>query len=84
MFTILFWKASAERAVGTFAASVVGLAIVANPFDYGLLPWGDIFKASLIITGLTVLKTLAALGTNGSPGFGTAEALVPPKVPLDS
>lgn len=75
MFTLAFWKATLERTIGTFAAAFVGLAIVNNPFEYMSLPWGDITVTSLIITGMTVLKTLGAGASNGSPGFGTAEQL---------
>lgn len=82
MFTIVFWKAVAERAIGTFSASFVGLAVLANPLDYMTLPWGKIFVASLVITGLTLLKTLGAGYANGSPGFGTAEHLTADK-PLE-
>lgn len=75
MFTLIFWKAAAERSIGTFAASFVGLAILDNPLDYGALPWANIFGASLVITGLTFLKTLGAGAATGSPGLSTAETL---------
>lgn len=79
MFTITFWKAALERAIGTFAVSVVGLAIVDDPFNLPGLPWDRIFLSAAIIAGLTVLKTLGAFATNGTPGFGSAEGLTPPK-----
>lgn len=77
MFTKQFWKASLERVVGTFAASFIGLVVVDNSTDYLGLDWGNIFVTSIIITGLTFVKTLAALATNGTPGFTEAERLAP-------
>lgn len=66
-----------ERMVGTFAASFVGLVTVDQVVSGVYLDWLTIFKAALIITGLTLLKTLAAFSVNGTPGFTEAETLAP-------
>jgi hypothetical protein len=72
VFTYAFWKATAERVIGTFAATVLGL----NGADgLGVLhtDWAQVLYASAIIAGLTLLKCLAASLSNGTPSATNAE-----------
>ena len=75
MFTLAFWKATFERSVGTFAATVIGLAGT-DTIGMLALDWPQIFAASGIIAGLTVLKCITvAAGTDGSPSATNVERL---------
>lgn len=77
MFTLTFWKATAERSIGTFAATVLGLAGT-DTIGMLSLDWPQIFAASGVIAGLTVLKCITvAAGTDGSPSATNVEALKP-------
>lgn len=77
MFTLIFWKATLERTIGTFAATVIGLAGT-DTVGMLTLDWVQIVSASGIIAALTVLKCLAvAAGTDGSPSATNVEALAP-------
>ena len=77
MFTLTFWKATLERTVGTFAATVLGLAGT-DTIGMLSLDWVQIFSASGIIAGLTVLKCITvAAGTDGSPSATNTESLSP-------
>lgn len=79
MFTLAFWKAAAERAVKTFAQSLVGVLTVAMGAASGLagLDWGNVLQAALVAAGLSILTSLvsAPVGGNG-PSLGT-ETLTP-------
>lgn len=77
MFTLTFWKATLERTIGTFAATVLGLAGT-DTIGMLSLDWVQIGQASAIIAGLTVLKCLVvAAGSDGSPSATNVEALKP-------
>lgn len=77
MFTLTFWKATLERTVGTFAATVLGLAGT-DTIGMLSLDWVQIAQASAIIAGLTMLKCLVvAAGSDGSPSATNVEALKP-------
>lgn len=77
MFTLTFWKATLERTIGTFAATIIGLAGT-DTVGMLTLDWVQIVSASAIIAGLTVLKCLTvAAGTDGSPSATNVEALSP-------
>lgn len=75
MFTLAFWKATAERTIATFAATALGL----NGADgLGVLhtDWLQVLAASGIIAGLTLLKCLAAGTKGGTPSATNAETVV--------
>lgn len=75
MFALTFWKATFERSVGTFAATVVGLA-GADTGGLVALDWPQIFAASGIVAGITALKCISvAAGTDGTPSIGNVEKL---------
>ncbi|WP_371650866.1 MULTISPECIES: holin [unclassified Streptomyces] len=75
MFTKAFWKATAERAIRTFAQSLAAVltAGATNLFD---VDW----KAALATAGLaTLLSVLMAVGSSslGRPGPGLTETTGP-------
>ncbi|MFI1102919.1 holin [Streptomyces sp. TLI_146] len=75
MFTKAFWKATAERAIRTFAQSLAAVltAGATNLFD---VDW----KAALATAGLaTLASVLMAIGSSGlgRPGPGLTETTVP-------
>lgn len=72
MFTLAFWKATAERTVATFAATVIGLN-GADGLGVVNTDWGQVLIASLIIAGLTLLKCLASGLSEGNPSAINAE-----------
>lgn len=75
MFTLLFWKATGERAISTaaeFALVLLGTDIL----GYMSVDWYKLLVVSAV-GGLTaVLKALAVAGaTDGGPSIGNAEKL---------
>ncbi|WP_079125770.1 holin [Streptomyces sp. ERV7] len=75
MFTKAFWKATAERAIRTFAQSLAAVltAGATNLFD---VDW----KAALATAGLaTLASVLMAIGSSGlgRPGPGLTETTAP-------
>lgn len=70
MWTLAFWKATAERAVKTFAQSL--LAVMAAD-GFGLLnaDWVARLSAAGMAAVLSVLSSLASSGVNGpGPSLG--------------
>ncbi|MEU5580922.1 holin [Streptomyces huasconensis] len=78
MGTTAFWKATAERAVRTFAQAVLGIG---GADGLGLLNtnWGD----AAAVGGLAALAAvLTAIVTSGGPiGPGLTETVVTPTTP---
>lgn len=76
MFLVSFWKASAERALKTFAQTVVALVgtNAANLLTVGFL---DSLKAGLVAAALSVLTSVASskFGPNYGPSL-TSEMTV--------
>ncbi len=71
MWTVAFWKAAAERAVKTFAQSLVAYFVagsVAGLFDVN---WGDALSVAGLATLVSVLTSIgsSAVGPNG-PSLG--------------
>ena len=81
MFTGQFWKAAFERAVKTFAQTLLALLAV-DGLDWVNVNWGDTFLAAGIAAGLSVLSSIVtATATDGSPSLTKAEELTPPPPP---
>lgn len=76
MFTTAFWKATAERAVKTFAQ---GLLAAIGTGVTGLLDvaWGSALSFAGLAALLSVLTSLASarIGRRGGPSFGGLEVL---------
>lgn len=75
MFTVLFWKATFERAVST-AAEFALVLLGTDMLGYLEVDWYKLLIVSLV-GGLTaVLKALATAGaTDGAPSIGNVEKL---------
>jgi type IV secretory pathway protease TraF len=86
IWTVAFWKATAERAISTAAQAalaVIGVTMVANatsaaPAGLFDIDWSNVAAVSALAFVAAVLKALAAAKQSGNgPGFGQAEVLTP-------
>lgn len=70
MWTAAFWKATAERAVKTFAQSVLALLVVGAGFAD--LDWATIASVSGVAALASVLTSIVSgyVGERGSPSLG--------------
>lgn len=66
MWSSSFWKASAERAVKTFAQTLVAL-VGTDAADVLTINIADAVQASVVAAVLSVLTSLAS-STRGNPG----------------
>lgn len=68
-----FWKATAERVVGTAAASGIAVLSVANPTG---IDWQQGLVLTGIASAVTFLKCIVAnTATDDGPGFTNAEGI---------
>jgi hypothetical protein len=74
--TAAFWKATAERAVRTFAQGTLG-AISADGIGILDVDWGEAFGIGGLAAVLAVLTAVAA-GGSGTEGPGLTETVVTP------
>jgi len=75
MFTLAFWRATAERVVASFVGAVLAV-LGGNAFDVTALDWGQILKVGAGAALVSLLKAmLAATATGGGPSFTNAETL---------
>lgn len=72
MFTLTFWKATAERALSTAAQSAL-LVIGADQFNVISVDWPTIAGFAAGGAALTVIKALAFGGKDGNPSATNAE-----------
>ena len=77
IWTLAFWRATAERALGTFIASVLGVVTVLDPLQVVDLDWPKTLLAAIVITAITVLKCLATALTTPSSTPSMLQAEVP-------
>jgi hypothetical protein len=77
MLTKGFWKASAERAIKTFAQTIVALVgtDVSGVMDVAV---GQSLVAGLVAAALSVLTSIASTGRGSSYGPSLAGELVDP------
>src|SRR5690349_21520016 len=77
MFTLAFWRATAERAVKTFAQGLAAL-LVADGTDLLTTNWGDRLSVAGMAAVVSVLTSVASgpVGASG-PSLGNAETLNP-------
>lgn len=71
MFTTEFWKFTAERAVKTFAQSLIASIGVSATAPVWQLGWGEIIGIALTATLLSMLTSVASVGaaTPGTPSL---------------
>lgn len=74
MFTLTFWKATAERAVSTAAQSAL-LIIGADQINVVSVDWPVIAGFAAGGAALTVIKALAFGGKDGNPSATNAESV---------
>ena len=68
-----FWKATAERVIGTAAASGIAVLSAADPMG---IDWQQGLVLTGIASAVTFLKCVVAnTATNDGPGFTNAEGL---------
>lgn len=78
IWTLAFWKSTAERTIATMATVLVALiGTDALPIPFIALDWKAILSIAVTSGLLTVLKSLAANASTGGngPGFGAGEVL---------
>ena len=76
MFTLAFWRATAERAVKTFAQALAAL-LVADGTDLLTTNWGDRLSVAGMAAVVSVLTSVASSATGAGPSLGNAETLNP-------
>ena len=74
MFTLAFWRATAERAISTAAQSAL-LIIGADQFNVVSVDWLTIAGFSAGGAALTVIKAMAFGGKDGNPSAINAETV---------
>lgn len=76
MFTLTFWRATAERAVST-AAQAALLVLGAGPLNVAVVDWATVAYFAGGGAALTILKALAFGGKDGNPSATNAETIKP-------
>lgn len=74
MFTLAFWKATAERVVASIAGGFLG-AISAETFGVIQADWRGIASVALGAGVVSLLKALAFGGKDGNPSATNAETV---------
>jgi hypothetical protein len=74
MFTLAFWRATAERAISTGAQAAI-LIIGADQFNVVSVDWLTIAGFAAGGAALTVIKALAFGGKDGNPSAINAETV---------
>lgn len=74
MFTLSFWKATAERIVASIAGGALG-AIGADTFGVIQADWQGIASVALGAGVVSLLKALAFGGKDGNPSATNAETV---------
>ncbi|MYT30458.1 MULTISPECIES: holin [unclassified Streptomyces] len=75
LFTTSFWANAAERAVKTFAQTLLA-ALGLDTADLLSLPWTHALALAGVATVLSVITSIATAGT-GKPGPGITESVTP-------
>lgn len=75
MFTLLFWKAVAERSIKTFC-QVLAVLITVNGLGIHEVDWFDVLSIAGLAAIASLVTSVATAGaTDGSPSLTTAETL---------
>ena len=85
MFTAAFWKATAERVVGTFGAVLLAALGLDSGVNLADADWGAALTLAGYSAGVTLLKCLSASAFTPGPGPSliAAEVLSPPARPQE-
>jgi hypothetical protein len=77
MYTLAFWKAVFERAVKTFAQSLLSVIAVTG-IGFGDVDWSASFSIAGVATLASVLTSIISNGVNGlGPSLTGAEKINP-------
>lgn len=76
LFTVTWAKDTAERAVKTFAQSLLGV-IGLGAVDVLNLDWGDTFTTAGVTTALSVLSSIVSAGVGARGTASTTDAVFP-------
>lgn len=69
-----FWKAAGERAIMTFAQTLIGLIGVDTVAPIQGLDWANLLSAALLAALVSALKSVSAGAATGGPSAGKLEA----------
>lgn len=79
IFTGAFWKATAERAIKTFAQTAAAILTVAGVSGVLDADWEGVLSAAGLAAVLSVLLSVAGnAATKTGPSFTDSEQVVPP------
>lgn len=78
MWTLTFWKDAAERAVSTFAQTLIAMVGTDAVLEKVTLGWKDLLLTAAIAGGLSILKSVAAtrVGTKGTASFAKGVGMI--------
>ena len=63
-----FWESVSERALKTFAQSLLSFLTVGSFVSTSGVPWGEALGAAVMATLLSVLMSIASAGSGGDQG----------------
>jgi hypothetical protein len=68
MLEARFWEATSERAIRTFAQSLLSFLTVGGFVSVNGVPWWPALGAALMATLLSILTSIVGAGTGGDAG----------------
>ena len=77
IWTGKFWKATAERVIGTAAAALI--AAIGDALLFGEVSWERVGSYVLLASIVTVAKAVVAGTVGDGPGLGKSETLTEPR-----
>lgn len=85
MWTVNFWKATAERAIKTFAQTLAALLVVDPLAGFLNINWLEAAQVAGLAALVSVLTSVASDLVTPTPGpsLTTAEVLNPPGIPVE-
>ena len=76
IWTAVFWKATAERVIGTAAAALI--AAIGDVLLFGEVSWERVGSYVLLASIVTLAKAVIAGTLGDGPGLGKSETLNAP------
>jgi hypothetical protein len=85
MWSVAFWKATAERAIKTFAQTLAVLLVVDPLAGFLDIDWWQSTQVAGLATAVSVLTSVASSALTSTPGpsLTSAEVLSPPARPQE-
>ena len=78
MFSLVFWKAAAERAINTLLqAFLAAFTVDGIPTGFADVAWWPVIQVALIAAGISLIKSVIVntASQGDGPGFTSAETL---------